>query len=246
MSPPSTTTPVTPSRKASVAPRSFRGRIVAGVLLVIPLAVTVMLIRYVYDAALWAGVKLVYVISQGFWWAGVSDAARKIDPINAEWYEKGIAVILTVIMLYLVGWLGTNVVGRRIIELFEHLLERIPLVDTVYGALKRMVQALSGAGKGDGAQRVVLVDFPHENMKTIAFVTNSITDLSTGKKMLAVYVPTTPNPTSGYMEFVPIDKITYTDWTMDQAMSMILSGGATAPSEVRLSPAKPSLPKKSD
>jgi uncharacterized membrane protein len=243
MSPPATTTPATPGRRGSVAPRSFRGRIVAGLLLIVPLAVTVFLIRYIYDAALWVGVKLVYVISQGFWWAGVSDAPRKIDLIDAKWYEKGIAVVLTVVMLYLVGWLGTNVVGRRIIELFEHLFERIPLVDTVYGSIKRMVQALSGAGKGDGTQRVVLVDFPHENMKTIAFVTNSITDLTSGRKMLAVYVPTTPNPTSGYMEFVPEDKITYTDWTMDQAMSMILSGGATAPSEVHLSPAKPTAGK---
>ncbi len=241
--------------RGAVGPVTIRGRLVAGVLIVIPLAVTGILLRFVYGVALVVGATLA---NYGWWaylWATAMDekldqAARLngateerrllVNPDDPTWYEVTIAVGLTVLLLYLLGWLGSNVVGRRLIDAVESLFERIPLVDTVYGAMKRMVQALSGIGKTeDQAKRVVLVDFPHEYMKAIAFMTNTLTDLNTGRKMATVYVPTTPNPTSGYMEIVPVERITMTDWTMDEALSMILSGGATAPPDVRLDPGFP-------
>jgi uncharacterized membrane protein len=222
-----------PRRKGSVGPRSLRGRIVAGILIIIPLAVTAIIIRYVFNAALSVGVWLVYLVNKVLFLAfGIGSAPRKIDPANAAWHEIGIAVVLTILMLYLLGWLGTNVAGRRIIEAFEALLERIPFFDTLYVAVKRIVQALSGSGKGGAAQqRVVLIDFPHENMKTLAFMTNTIKDSVSGRSYATVFVPTTPNPTSGYMELVPLERITTTDWTMQEALAMILSGGASAPPE---------------
>lgn len=219
-----------------VAPTSLRGRLVAGILLIIPLAVTAILIRYVYSAALMFGTSVVNWIQWGITWVktGQGDVRPFIDPDQPNWYYKVMAVALTICLLYMLGWLGTNVVGRRVIEAVEALLEKIPLVDTIYGAMKRMVHALGGIGKEEKDQRVVLVDFPHEHMKAIAFMTNTLTDLNSGQKMATVYVPTTPNPTSGYMEIVPVDRITLTDWTMEEALSMILSGGATAPPSVRL------------
>lgn len=212
----------------------------AGVLLIIPLAVTAILIRYVYGVALVVGAHVVNWIHLGVTWAtgGNTDIKPFIDPESPDMYDRTMAVALTISLLYVLGWLGTNVVGRRMIELIESLLERIPLVDTVYGAMKRMVHALGGIGKDENEQRVVLVDFPHENMRAIAFMTNTLTDLTSGNKLATVYVPTTPNPTSGYMEIVPLDRITLTDWTMEEALSMILSGGATAPPEVRLHPSE--------
>jgi uncharacterized membrane protein len=195
-----------------VTPRSIRGRIVAGLLLIIPLAVTFWLVSFVYAAALWVGAHLVTWIG----WAAV-------------------AVVLTVLSLYLLGWIGTNAVGVRIISLFEWLLERIPFVETLYVAVKRIVQALTGANRAGGnQQRVVLVDFPHENMKTLAFLTNIITDAASGQRYATVYVPTTPNPTSGYMELVPVDKVTPTDLTMEAGLSMILSAGASSPPTIHL------------
>jgi uncharacterized membrane protein len=219
-----------------VAPTSLRGRLVAGILLIIPLAVTAILIRYVYSAALGFGTQVVNWIHLGITWINTrtTDVPPFIDPEKPNWYYKVMAVALTICLLYMLGWLGTNVVGRRVIEAVEALLEKIPLVDTVYGAMKRMIHALGGVGKDAKDQRVVLVDFPHENMKAIAFMTNTLVDLNSGTKMATVYVPTTPNPTSGYMEIVPVDRITLTDWTMEEALSMILSGGATAPPSVRL------------
>lgn len=229
--------------KSTVGPRTIRGRLVAGVLIIIPLAVTAILMRYVYTVALNVGATLFNWTHKAIAWAVGSDRTVRplIDPENPRWFEVTIAVMLTISLLYLLGWLGSNVVGRRVIDIVENLLERIPLVDTVYGAMKRMVQALSGAGKTEEeAKRVVLVDFPHDQMKAIAFMTNTLTDLNSGQKLATVYVPTTPNPTSGYMELVPLERITKTDWTMEEALSMILSGGATAPPSVRLQQSPPS------
>lgn len=225
-----------PKRKGSVAPRSFRGRIVAGVLIIIPLAVTAILVRWIYEGALAVGVRLANLVQLVFF--RMRDEVPGdpfIDPADPNWNGVIGAVGLTILMLYLLGWLGTNVVGRRMIDILEGLVERIPFVDIVYPAIKRMVQALSGGAKdGEERQHVVLIDFPHENMNAIAFMTNQITDRTSGRRLATVYVPTTPNPTSGYMLIVPIERITKTDWTMEEALSMILSGGATARPEVCL------------
>ncbi|MBX3395312.1 MAG: DUF502 domain-containing protein [Phycisphaerae bacterium] len=224
--------------KASVGPRSFRGRIATGVVLIIPLAVTAILLRYVYQLALSFGATMLNWIAQlTAWVSGVeSKESAKINLEDPTFPQTAVAVSLTILLLYVLGWLGSNVVGRRIIEAFESLLVRIPLVDTIYGSMKRMVQALSGVGKEEKQKRVVLVNFPHENMKTIAFMTNTLTDTETGRRYATVYVPTTPNPTGGYMEIVPIDQITQTDWSMEEALSIVLSGGATVPSTVRMQP----------
>lgn len=220
-----------------MGPRSFRGRLFAGFLLIIPLVVTAFLMKYVYKALLSFGSLIVYWTS----WTIVQltnadqSAIIQIDPENPKWFQITLAVGMTILLLYVLGWLGSNVVGRRMIDAFEHLLERIPMVDKIYGAMKKMVQAMSSDGKGD-KQRVVLVDFPHEDMKALGFLTNIISDRDTGQKMATVYLPTTPNPTSGYMEVVPLDRVTNTDWTVDDAFSIILSAGATAPPTVRFDP----------
>jgi uncharacterized membrane protein len=223
--------------KGGMRPRSFRGRIITGLILIMPLALTAMIIRYVYNSALAIGVKLVYwsswVLFRGF---GVgTESPRAIDPANAAWYEITIAVVITVLMLYMLGWLGSNVVGRRLIEVFEALLGRIPLVDTIYSAIKRFIGSLSGVGDGpQKAQKVVLIEFPAPPLKAIGFVTGFTTDRNSGLRLATVYLPTAINPTSGYMEFVPVENLIETDLTPAQAMSIILSGGANSPPHMTL------------
>jgi uncharacterized membrane protein len=222
--------------RGSVGPRSFRGRLFAGVLLIIPLAVTAFLMKYVYEVLLFFGVHIVYWTSMAaVWMTGADTGVIEINIKDPKWYEITLAIGMTIMLLYLLGWLGSNVVGQRIIEAVEHLFERIPMVDKIYGSMRKMVQAMSSDGK-DKKQRVVLVDFPHQDMKALAFLTNVIADRDTGQQLATVYLPTTPNPTSGYMEVVPIERLTYTDWTVDEAISIILSGGATAPPTVRFDP----------
>jgi uncharacterized membrane protein len=122
------------------------------------------------------------------------------------------------------------VIGQRALRAFEALIDRIPLARTVYGSARQLLDLLQT--KPDGTQRVVLIDFPHRDMKSVGLVTRVIREQGTGRELAAVYVPTTPNPTSGYLEIVPVELLTPTDWTVDQAMSFIISGGAVAPESV--------------
>ena len=81
-------------------------------------------------------------------------------------------------------------------------------------------------------QRVVLIDFPSRDLKAVGLVTRTLQDAKTGEALAAVYVPTTPNPTSGYLEIVPVSRIVSTDWTLDEAMNFLITGGAVAPESI--------------
>jgi uncharacterized membrane protein len=118
-------------------------------------------------------------------------------------------------------------VGQRLLRWFEALIARVPLANVIYTSARKLLDMLET--KPGSTQRVVLIDFPHRDMKSVGLVTRVIREEGSGRELAAVYVPTTPNPTSGYLEIVPVELLTPTDWTVDQAMSFIISGGAVAP-----------------
>ena len=155
-----------------------------------------------------------------------------------SWVQTAVALLVTVAFIILVGALARRVVGRTLLAWFEALVGRIPLAKTIYASARQLLDLLQT--KPDGTQRVVLIDFPHNEMKSVGFVTRILHDEITGVELAAVYVPTTPNPTSGYLEVVPMDKLTPTDWTVDQAMTFIISGGAVSPDKIPFQrPVKP-------
>ena len=147
--------------------------------------------------------------------------------LDDPWAQAAIAVLATLAVIVAVGALARRVVGQRMLAWLEALIARIPLIKTVYGSARQLLDLLQR--KPDGTQRVVLIDFPHREMKCVGFVTRVMREQGTGRELAAVYVPTTPNPTSGYLEVVPVDRLTPTDWTVDEAMSFIISGGAVSP-----------------
>lgn len=155
---------------------------------------------------------------------------RMLGWLAAPWVQTAIALVATLALIIVVGALARRVVGQRLLSWFEALIGRIPLAKTVYGSARQLLDLLQT--KPDGTQRVVLIDFPHRDMKSVGFVTRILHDEKTGQELAAVYVPTTPNPTSGYLEVVPTDQLTPTDWTVDQAMTFIISGGAVAPERI--------------
>jgi uncharacterized membrane protein len=169
------------------------------------------------------------------WVRAFSRALRADIPLLSQWllepwFQSLLAVLLTIVVLYILGWITTRVVGKRLIGLFDWFMDRIPVVQTVYGSIKKLLAALEQ--KPENLQRVVLIDFPHTEMKTVGFVTRVLTASDTGQQLAAVYVPTTPNPTSGYLEIIPVEKVVSTDWSVDEAMTFIMSGGAVAPEHV--------------
>ncbi|MBT2748559.1 MULTISPECIES: DUF502 domain-containing protein [unclassified Lysobacter] len=153
--------------------------------------------------------------------------------LNDQWVQTAIALAATIGVILLSGAMARRVVGQTVLRWFESLIKRIPLANTIYGSARQLLDILQT--KPDGTQRVVLVDFPHNQMKSIGFVTKVMREEGTGRELAAVYVPTTPNPTSGYLEIVPVELITPTDWTVDQAMSFIISGGAVSPATIPFS-----------
>ena len=157
------------------------------------------------------------------------------------WVLGAIGLLATLVTILVVGWLARRVIGQRLLRWVEALVARIPLASTIYGSARKLLDILQT--KPDGTQRVVLIDFPHAEMKTLGFVTRVMREVGTGRELAAVYVPTTPNPTSGYLEIVPVEKITPTDWNVDQAMSFIISGGAMAPDAIPFSPPGASSPR---
>ena len=189
----------------------------------------------------WVVVKFVFVL--------LSDTSRPlIGPLMANlattyphglgwldqpWVQTAFALLATLGVILMSGVMARRVVGQRVLRWFEGLIQRIPLANTIYGSARQLLDILQT--KPDGTQRVVLIDFPHTEMKSVGFVTRVIKEQGTGRELAAVYVPTTPNPTSGYLEIVPVEKMTPTDWTVDQAMSFIISGGAVAPDTIPFS-----------
>ena len=146
---------------------------------------------------------------------------------NAIWVQNTIAMAATLLFILVVGVLARRMVGRRLLGWFEALIERIPVANVIYSSSRKLLDILQT--KPGSTQRVVLIDFPHRDMKSVGLVTRVIKEEGSGRELAAVYVPTTPNPTSGYLEVVPVELLTPTDWSVDQAMSFIISGGAVAP-----------------
>jgi len=147
----------------------------------------------------------------------------------------GVGFGISVIVIYLAGVLASNIFGRRLLRFTESMVTRIPLFRQLYRGFKQVAESLSGYKVKKAAFReVILVEFPREGMKTLAFITNEIQDES-NNTLYAIYIPTAPVPTSGYFEIVTADKITRTKLTVDEAMRMIMSSGMVAPRRIDVS-----------
>lgn len=206
--------------------RNAQRYLLTGILSVIPLWITWLVFKFFF----------VQLSSLGLPWAmAVSKTLQQHSPTMAEWlvapwFQSILAILLTLLALYLLGWIASKVIGQRILSWLDKLMHHIPVVQTVYGAVSKLIGVLKS--KPDKVQRVVLIAFPNPGMRTVGFVTKVMEDTTTGQSLAAVYVPTTPNPTSGYMEIVPLDELISTDWSMDEAMTFILSAGAVAPDRI--------------
>lgn len=183
----------------------------------------------------WVVVKFVFVLLSGISSPLVVPLSEQIAAsfphylgwIKVEWMQGIIALAATLLVILSVGVLSRRVIGQRLLRWFGAVIKRIPLASIIYDSAKKLLDMLQT--EPGSTQRVVLIDFPHRDMKSVGLVTRVMKEEGSGRELAAVYVPTTPNPTSGYLEIVPVELLTPTDWTVDQAMSFIISGGAVAP-----------------
>ena len=200
----------------------IRRNIVAGILTFIPILVTVWVIGFLVEILVALGSPIVRVF--------VSPSLAAGFP---PWFEGTISIAIVFVALYVLGEIAAAVAGRRLLAAFDYLMARIPIVQSIYGAARQLVASFET--KPGSSQRVVLIELPSPEMKTIGLVTRIFTDADTGEEIAAVYVPTTPNPTSGYMELVPTSRLVMLDWTINEAMTFIMSGGAAAPAKLNYS-----------
>lgn len=208
---------------------SIKRNIITGMVTIIPLWVTWLLFDFIFSQLSRFGKPIVSTFSRD-----ISDQAPTLSRLLQQpWFNDVLAVILVLVAIYAIGLVANRVIGRRLISAIEGLFTRLPLVQTVYGSAKKLLSALQT--KPENIERVVLINFPHKEMKAVGLVTRTFTDINTGKLLAAVYVPTTPNPTSGYLEIVPLDQLVSTDWSMDEAMNFVISGGAIAPQHIPFS-----------
>jgi uncharacterized membrane protein len=203
--------------------RTIRSNLIAGILTVIPLLVVWVVLNFIFALLFAVGSPIEDGLNR-FIMDRMPEEAPVLDNALFRWL---VAIVMALLLLHTIGAVASRVVGKRLIAGVEGLIARIPVVETVYSASKKLVGVLQQ--KPDGSARVVLVEFPHPGMKTLGLVMRVFTDAATGEELAAVYVPTTPNPTSGYLEFLPLRSLTPTALTMDQAMTMIVSGGAVGP-----------------
>ena len=207
--------------------RNTRRYLLIGLLTAAPLWVTWLVFDFIFTQLSKLGAPWVLALSRG---------ARRNYPSFADFlllpqFQSVLGVVFTLVVLYSLGWLASQVIGQRIIGWLERLVQSIPLVAAIYGGTKRFLAVIKE--KPSGVQRVVLISFPSPDMKAVGFVTRVIRDEVTGEELAAVYVPTSPNPTSGYIEIVPLSQVVSTDWSMDEAMSFVMTGGATSPERIR-------------
>lgn len=202
-----------------------RSRMGAGLLLVLPLLITLWLLRILFGLVHENVTPAVMVLLNA---TGIPELyhapARLVAPV--------VGLVLTALVVYLFGLLAGNLLGRRLWSGIEAAILRIPVVKGVYGAARQLLDALSATTKG-GFSKVVLVEFPRSGLWTVGFVTNDkghrIGPAPGGRSVVAVFVPTTPNPTSGWLVMAPSDEILVVDLSVEEGMKVVVSGGIVMP-----------------
>ena len=208
--------------------RSLQSSILAGILTVGPLFVTYLIFSFLLNTLAQAGLPAVRLFAAFFPEAWLGE----------PWLQSVLAVVLTLVVLYVVGRLTSLVIGRQAFNLFEAVLERLPFVAKVYTSVRQLLDTMMA--KKETSQRVVLVDFPIAGQKSIGFLTRTMTDSTSGAPLAVVLVPNAINPTSAFLQILPMERVTETGLTMEQAMSMLMTGGAVGPETIRFS--QPAIP----
>ncbi len=200
---------------ADKTPHFIRRTFLAGLLILLPLFITYILISFLFNIFTGVGAPLV----AGF--LRIVGADKLADPL-----VPFVNLLLSLSVIFVLGLVGTNILGRQILTRFESLLLRVPLVKTIYSSAKQVVETFQGPGRS--FQQVVLIQYPRQGVWSIGFVASERADtlnLGSGSKVLTVFVPTTPNPTSGYLVIVSPEDVIEVDFTVEEAFKFIMSGG---------------------
>ena len=154
---------------------------------------------------------------------------KSIQPENVLGFPiPGLGILLTLIVLVLVGMGTRYYAGRRIVDLYEGILKQLPIVSSLYSGLKQLLQTIFSRKKSQFSQ-AVLVEYPRKGIYSIAFVTNTQSPIANRPELVSLFLPTTPNPTSGFFLMVARDTVSPLNMTIEEAFKMIMSAGLVVP-----------------
>ena len=186
----------------------IKKKLISGILILIPLAITYIVVRFLFESV------------DNLLAVHINTLMQKYLPDSRT--IPGIGVIVSIFLIYLVGLLGSNVIIKKFIGLGERILTKIPLIKAIYSSIKQLVDALTITSTTSFRQ-AVYVEYPKEHVYVLGFLTNDFKDES-GRDYCSVFVPTTPNPTSGFLLFYPKSDVVPAKMTVDDAFKAIMSG----------------------
>jgi uncharacterized membrane protein len=206
-----------------------RRRLIQGVVLVLPLVVTLWLLGLLFQVI---NNNVTPVVRGLLEWAGMPGLERSLARLGVPL----LSLLLTLGSIYLLGLIGGNLAGRRLLLLVESWILRIPLVKGIYGSARQLLDAFSVTG-AKAFSKVVLVPYPRAGLWTLGFVTTEAEHLIEDARRDAVatvpvFLPTTPNPTSGWMVLVPTSELRVLDVSVEDAVKLIVSGGLVGPPDI--------------
>ena len=198
-------------KKRSILAR-IRNYFIAGVVVLIPIAITVYLTLFMISISS----KIL---------------PKEINPNHYLPYDiPGVEILISIFLITLIGWLSLSFIGKKLLNLFNNILKKIPILRTIYSAIGQMTETFTKSDKGK--KNVVLVEYPRKGSWAVGFATKKNSgEISekTNKKLINVFVPTTPNPTSGFLLMFPEDEVIYLDLTFEEASKFIVSAGTSNP-----------------
>jgi len=190
----------------------IRNNFIAGIVVLIPIGIT-----------LYLTLAIVKVSSKIL--------PKEINPNNYLPYNiPGIEIIIALILITLIGWLSLSFIGKKLLNIFDNILNKIPILRTIYSAFVQMLETFTKSKVSK--KNVVLVEYPRKGTWAVGFATNKNTGEiknKIGQEVVNVFVPTTPNPTSGFLLMFPKEDVIYLDITFEQASKFIVSAGSTNP-----------------
>ena len=198
-------------KKRSIFAR-IRNYFIAGVVVLIPIGITIYLTFFIISVSS----KII---------------PKEINPNHYLPYNvPGVEILIAIFLITFIGWLSLSFLGKKMLTLFNNILKKIPILRTIYSAIGQMTETFTKSGKEK--KNVVLVEYPRKGSWAVGFATRDNSgEISnkTNKKLVNVFVPTTPNPTSGFLLMFPKEEVIYLDMTFEEASKFIVSAGTSNP-----------------
>lgn len=195
---------------------TLRKYIITGLLIWIPLGITILVIKLLVDL-----MDRTIVLLPPSW---RPEAVFGFD-------LPGLGIVISAMIIFITGFILTNIAGRRLIRFWESFLDRIPLVRSIYSSVKQVTQTVLSSDSNT-FNEVLLIEYPRKGIWTLCFKTSDSPKTfneATGKELITVFVPTTPNPTSGFILFIPKDEIKKMDLDVEDALKLVMSLGVITP-----------------